>query len=57
MKAVKLLIERYSHGEKQTIGNMFGLSEVGHVIFECDTLELPWLDNQKRISCIPKGNC
>lgn len=55
MKIQKLLIERYSHGEKQTIGNLYGLSEVGHVVFECDTLELPWLDNQKNISCIPTG--
>ncbi len=55
MKIQKLILERYSHGEKQTIGNLIGASEVGHSIFECDTLELPWLDNQKRISCIPTG--
>ncbi len=55
MKASKLLIERYSHGEKQTIGSLFGLSEFGHIIFRCDALELPWLDNQKEISCIPVG--
>ena len=23
--------------------------------FECKTLELPWLDNQTNISCIPEG--
>ena len=21
----------------------------------CDTLELPWMDNERRISCIPEG--
>ena len=55
MKATKLLIQRYSHVEKQTIGNLFGLSENGHILFECDSLELPWLNNQKQISCIPTG--
>lgn len=24
--------------------------------FQCFTLELPWLDNKKNISCIPEGN-
>jgi hypothetical protein len=24
-------------------------------VIECDTLELPWLDNQNQISCIPPG--
>ena len=55
MKATKLLIQRYSHGEKQTIGNLFGLSDNGHILFECDSLELPWLNNQKQISCKPTG--
>lgn len=55
MKAIKLIIERYSHGEKQTIGSIIGVSEVGHERFRHDTLELPWLDNQKNISCIPIG--
>ena len=55
MKAVKLIIERYSHGEKQTIGSIVGVSEVGHERFRHDTLELPWLDNQSNISCIPIG--
>ena len=52
----KLLIERYSHGEKQTIGGLYGISDVGHCIFECDTLELPWLDNKSNVSCIPVGD-
>jgi len=29
------------------------LSFSGHEI--CKTIELPWLDNQRRISCIPEG--
>lgn len=26
-----------------------------HGKFSCKTLELPWLDNKRQISCIPKG--
>lgn len=55
MRAVKLLIERYSHGEKQTIGSLFGLSDFNHVLFKCDTLELTWKENKTNISCIPTG--
>lgn len=55
MKATKLLIERYSLGDVQTIGNLHALSESGSEVFSCDTLELPWLNNQKNISCIPVG--
>ena len=55
MKIHKLIIERYSHGENQTIGKLFGVSEVGHILFECDTLELPWRENKTNISCIPTG--
>ena len=30
----------------------------GHAVyegFECNTLELPWLQNQQNVSCIPEG--
>lgn len=29
--------------------------ETGVEVFKCRTLELPWLDNQRNISCIPEG--
>ena len=32
-----------------TLGRLF------YEDFQCFTLELPWLDNQKNISCIPEG--
>ncbi len=50
-----ILIERYSHGEKQTIGNLFVLDSEGDKTFDCFTLELPWLDNKNDVSCIPVG--
>ena len=39
---------------KQTLGKMLVFKNLKQV-FECHTLELPWLDNASRISCIPVG--
>ena len=48
MLIVELL--RTSCQPKQTLGN---LSIDGKEI--CKTLELPWLENKRRVSCIPEG--
>lgn len=50
-----LLIERYSHGPKQTIGRAFVLDEEKFSLYDCYTLELPWKENERNISCIPDG--
>lgn len=42
-------LTRYSDNGVQTIGTLT------YKDFKCDTLELAWKDNQKNISCIPKG--
>jgi hypothetical protein len=52
---MKLLVDRYSPEEKQTIGNFFLLQDNDTVIHRWDSLEPPWLNNQRRISCIPTG--
>jgi len=52
---MKLILERYSHEEKQTIGNLYLTENNGSIIARWDSLELPWLDNQRNISCIPTG--
>jgi hypothetical protein len=49
------LISRYSKEEDQSIGNMFLLDDNGSVTHAWKSLELPWLNNQKNISCIPEG--
>lgn len=41
--------------EKQTEGFFTLFSEDGKVLFTCRTLELPNLNNQSKISCIPEG--
>ncbi len=52
----EFLIERVSYGEKQTLGNLFVLNKNKEIQFDCKTLELPWLNNKVRESCIPEGN-
>jgi hypothetical protein len=39
---------------KQTNGVLY-VEKDNKILFECFTLELPWKDNQRRISCIPEG--
>lgn len=47
---MKVVIERFIRNNKQTLGNMF---IDGRLVAK--TLELPWLNNARRISCIPTG--
>lgn len=37
-----------------TTGKLTVFDEVNALVFECVTLELPWLDNKRSISCIPE---
>jgi hypothetical protein len=48
--SIDLLLIRDTFTNKSTIGELFLNGER-----MCDTLELPYKDNQKRISCIPAG--
>ena len=47
---IHLLIERDTFTENSTIGELFLNDE-----FMSDTLELPWRNNERSISCIPEG--
>ena len=49
-KTINLLLLRDTYTEKSTIGELFLNGESF-----CDTLELPWRDNQRSVSCIPEG--
>lgn len=40
---------------RQTLGHLFLFSGVNKV-WECKTLEPPWVNNQRSISCIPPGS-
>jgi hypothetical protein len=50
VKGVNLLIIRETFTEVSTIGNLYLDGE-----WLCDTLENPYIDNQRSISCIPAG--
>ena len=47
---INLLLIRDTFTEESTLGELFINGER-----ICDTLENPWLDNQRNISCIPEG--
>ena len=53
---MKILIERYLSTDKQTIGNLYLLEDNSSLIESFYSLELPYRDNKRRISCIPEGN-
>ena len=50
LSKINLLIIRDTFTDKSTIGTLYINGEKF-----CDTLENPWLDNQRNISCIPEG--
>lgn len=52
---MKAKILRALANDKQVLGDLRIYSDEGVILYQCKTLELPYLDNQKRISCIPKG--
>jgi hypothetical protein len=44
-----------TYREDCTIGVFVAQTPAGNVLMECSMLELPWRDNQRRVSCIPEG--
>jgi len=50
LNQINLLIIRDTFSEESTLGELFLNGER-----MCDTLELPYKDNQRSISCIPEG--
>ena len=47
---MNIVIKRHLHQDKQTLGHLY-INDV----HTCATLELPWLQNNSGISCIPTG--
>jgi hypothetical protein len=51
METVKLIRnEKQTHPDVQTLGSLWHNNEM-----LCVTLELPWKDNKRKVSCIPTG--
>ena len=55
MSKLSLLLESNNDDGVQTLGIMYVLNELNEIQFMCRTLELPWKNNKKRVSCIPEG--
>lgn len=53
-KEMKALIKR-TYKEHQTEGRMYVFNDNNGVEFDCETLELKWLNNEVGVSCIPEG--
>jgi hypothetical protein len=55
---MKILIVRNSRkaSVNETIGLVFVLDEDNNVLFRCLSLERPWKDNRRGVSCIPLGS-
>ena len=52
---MQIVIERIYQSEECTLGNLF-VYDNKSILYECKTLELPWKENQKRISRIPSNH-
>lgn len=52
---MRAILIREKSDDKQTLGNFIATEEDGDILFQCKTLELPWVNNQNKISCVPKG--
>ena len=50
LTSINLLLIRDTFSDKSTIGELFINGERF-----CDTLENPWINNKKNVSCIPEG--
>jgi hypothetical protein len=46
---------RDKHSPTQTEGVLVVLDANGQKLFSCFTMELPWRNNERKVSCIPPG--
>ncbi|TWP30516.1 hypothetical protein ETU09_00515 [Apibacter muscae] len=52
---MKAVITRKKFEKVQTLGELELYNNQNQLIYKCKTLELPWKNNQLRVSCIPEG--
>lgn len=50
-----LTITRIAEKDENTLGVLVVTDSRNKILYNCITLELPYKDNKKQISCIPKG--
>ena len=49
------ILTRFTSNEKGTTGSLEIFHDSNEILFSCPTLELPWLNNQRNVSCVPAG--
>lgn len=53
-------LELYRHTKTvrkdQTLGTMLLISNYEQILWSCKSLELPWRENKRQLSCIPAGS-
>lgn len=52
---MRATLTRIHHEEKQTRGTLQIFNRDNKKVFECLTLELPWKNNERKVSCVPVG--
>lgn len=50
------MLNAYLHRETSDDQGTFGILAAPELSFACFTIELPWMDNQRNVSCIPNGS-
>ena len=55
-KGVEIIIVRELSNEKETLGKLLVFDAAGDVIYACMSLELPYVNNERGVSCIPTGS-
>ena len=50
-----LILRRIHYAKTATTGELSVVDESGRVLVKVSTLELPWMNNSPRVSCIPAG--
>lgn len=51
----RLVLNRYDENDRQTTGKIYVVDDQNRVLFECVSIELPFRNNEKRVSRIPAG--
>ena len=52
---MQVLLERFHKSDVVTLGTLSVIDDNNLSIFSCKSLELPWCQNKRGISCIPSG--
>jgi len=55
MENLTFLLKRTYQNKDKTLGTLYLQDANNEIVFMCRTLELPWRNNERKVSCIPAG--